>query len=79
MQANYFDPEALLAEDTVQNIAPVAAPGPHAGCMPRHSHQHLAPLQLVPCTFHYPVATMGQLLEPTCTTSEVSFHLSCLP
>jgi hypothetical protein len=69
----YFDPQALLADDTVRpgppahgvvDLAP-ACPHPEPPAPP-------FPVQLVPTTFRFSVKTLGKALDPTCTSTDVS-------
>lgn len=63
----YFDPQALLAEDTVRFTQDLFCRGQLNLANPR-----CLAMQLIPTTFRYAVKTLGRSLDPTCPSEDVS-------
>jgi hypothetical protein len=78
---SYFDPIALLAEDAVSGLSHLSL----LPAMANHHQQHMAScsaphlltvlclhVQLVPCEFNHAIKSLGRLLDPTNSSSDVS-------
>ena len=89
MEGGYYNPHAILAEETVRGAILMRRRRPRAANSARHRrpppsnlkcnepHTHIN-TQLIPCTLRIPIVGVGRTLEPTNLTDNVSRELSCL-
>lgn len=87
VESNYYDPEAILAEETVsrrdrrrrrlRGADRRPSPTPKRSVLPEQNNKTTK--QVVPCTFRYGVATLAKVLLPASHSRDVSFSVLVLP